>query len=204
VTTDSQQTNEMPDWVIPAIVVAVAVFLLVAAGVLYALTRSSAEPETLAAEFEVYTACLRANGADVPLVEVRGDEGFAIIFDDEFLDGGFDPALLGPAIDACNDVVPEDVAFLTGLAGGFDVGFLDGIFGGDMFGEEFFGHGPEHGRGIFGHEGSPREGFDLDRVPDLERGFLPEELCAALEMGDLPPEFPGLKRLADLCDSIGA
>jgi hypothetical protein len=39
---------------------------------------------------------------------------------------------------------------------------------------------------------------------DLERGFTPEELCAALEMGDLPPEFPGLERLAELCDSIGA
>jgi hypothetical protein len=200
VTTDSPQTNEMPDWVIPAIVVAVAVFLLVAVGVGYALTRSSAEPETLAEEFEAYTACLRDNGADVPLVEVRGDEGFAIIFDDEFLDGGFDLALLGPAIDACDDVVPEELAFLTGLAEGFDVGFLDGLFGDGMFGEEPFRHGP----GGFGHEGRPGGDFDLDEMLDLERGFTPEALCAALEMGDLPPEFPGLERLAELCDSIGA
>jgi hypothetical protein len=200
VTTRNQQTDEMPDWVIPAIVVAVAVFLLVAAGAVYALTRSSAEPETLAEEFEAYTACLRANGADVPLVEVQGDEGFAVIFDDEFLDGGFDPASLRPAMDACSDVVPQDLAFLAGIAGGIDVGFLDGLIGGGMFGEEFFGHGP----GIFGHEGSPGGDLDLERVPDSEHGFLPEDLCAALEMGDLPPDFPGLEDLAELCDSIGA
>lgn len=199
-TTGSQQTNEMPDWVIPAIVVGVAVFLLVVAGAVYALTRSSEEPETLAEEFEAYTACLRANGADVPLVEVQGDEGFVIIFDDEFLDGGFDPASLGPAIDACSDVVPQDLAFLMGLADGFDVGFLDGLIGGGMFGEESFGHGP----GFFGHEGSPGGDLDLERVPDSEHGFLPEDLCAALEMGDLPPDFPGLEDLAELCDSIGA
>lgn len=203
-TTGSQQTNEMPDWVIPAIVVGVAVFLLVVAGAVYALTRSSEEPETLAEEFEAYTACLRANGADVPLVEVQGDEGFVVIFDDEFLDGGFDPASLGPAIDACSDVVPQDLAFLMGLAGGFDVGFLDGLIGGGMFGEESFGHGPGHGPGFFGHEGNPGGDLDLERVPDSEHGFLPEDVCAALEMGDLPPDFPGLEDLAELCDSIGA
>ena len=191
-TTGNQQTNEMPDWVIPAIVVAVAVFLLVAAGAVYALTRSSAEPETLAEEFEAYTACLRANGADVPLVEVQGDEGFAVIFDDEFLDGGFDPASLRPAMDACSEVVPQDLAFLAGIAGGIDVGFLDGLIGGGMFGEEFFGHGP----GIFGHEGSPGGDLYRERVPDSEHGFLPEDLCAALDLGDLPPDFPGLEDLA--------
>ena len=192
------QTDDRPDWLVPVVVVAVALLLLIAVGVAYALTRSGGEPETFTEELEAYTVCLRDHGANVPIVEDRGDEGFAIVFDGAFLDEGFDPSAVGAAIDECDELVPADLAFLSGLAGGFDTGFLDGLIDGGMLGDELFGHEPGFGEG--------RDG-DLPwgpGPPHFEPGFVPEELCDALEEGGLPSDLPGLERLAELCEEIGA
>lgn len=203
-TSDDHRAEHRPDWLIPALIVGVAVLVLVAVGVIVAVTRSPSEPETLPEQLEVYTACLRSNGANVPLVEARDDGGVAIVLDGRLFDGDFDLTRLGDAVAACDEEAPEQLGFLSSLVGGFDLGALIG--GLDLGTLEdldlgFLGDENEDGVGRFDHRGPG--GFGFGRGFDLGERRTPEELCEALADGALPPDLPGTDRLREACEATG-
>lgn len=203
-TNDDHGVEHRPDWLIPAIIVGVAVLVLVAVGIIVAVSRSSSEPETLPEQLEAYTTCLRSNGATVPLVEARDDGGVAIVLDGGLFDGEFDLASLGEAVAACDEEAPEQLGFLSSLVGGFDLGALVG--GWDLDGLEELDFGflrdeIEGGAGRFDHR-EPGAGFSPGR--GCEGRLDPEALCDALADGALPPDLPGTDRLREACEAIGA
>ena len=96
------------DWLVPAVLVGLALGLLVVIGIVLAV---SAEPRSeapaLIKELDTYTACLVGHGADVPRVEVGRNGGFAVIVPGSLVDGEFDEAGWRRAADACADAAPD-------------------------------------------------------------------------------------------------
>lgn len=116
------------DWLLPAVLVLVSVLLItVVVGVVYALRSTTGEDDSLAGEMEIWTRCLRSEGAGVPLVESLDGGGFRLTFDDAVLDGEHNPDEFLVAFDQCLDDAPESVQKvativdgLSSLAGGGD------------------------------------------------------------------------------------
>lgn len=209
-TSDDHQAEHRPDWLIPAIMVGVAVLVLVAIGIIVAVTRSSSEPETLPEQLAAYTACLRSHDANVPLVETRGDGGVAIVLDARFVEGDFDLAVLGDAVVACDEEAPEQLGFLSSLAGGLDLDVLGGF---DLGALEEFDLGALKGLGFGGLDdldfgsiedgGEDGFGFGHGKGFSFDERLTPGEICDALADGALPPDLPGLDRLRHACEVTG-
>jgi len=105
------------DWAVPAVLVALAVGLFLAFGLLLAVAaedRPQAPP--LVRELDSYTECLVDHGADVPRVEVGRDGGFTISIPSSLVEGEFDESALRHAADRCAGAAPE---ILGGMSGGF-------------------------------------------------------------------------------------
>ncbi|MCL1598312.1 MAG: hypothetical protein M3094_03950, partial [Actinomycetia bacterium] len=159
------------DWLVPAILVGVAIVaVLVVVGVAASVS-GSGEDETMAQELETWSRCLRTQGAPVPLVESLRDGGFRVTFDATVLDGAAEIATASAAFDACRGDAPDLVRefadrldMFGGFASGRDLfGFLPGD---DSFG---FEHGPLYG------DSGPFDGVEPG-VRDLDELTL-DELC---------------------------
>jgi len=211
-TSDDREGNTAPDWLIPAILVGIAVLLLLAVAIGVVVAREASEPETLPEQLEAYTECLRSNGATVPLVEARGDGGVAIVFDGSLFEEGFELSSIFDAAEACESDMPSDFGIPTELLGGLDLGILDGFDLGAI--------GDLSGSGLFGSEFFEKDFFEKDFFEkDLEggphatdglrfgQGFedaLPlDELCGVFEEG-IPPDLPGFEDLREVCDLTDA
>jgi len=143
--------HEQPDWLIPAILVAVAGVVVFALIVIFAVRSTSSDEATLAGQMEVWTRCLRSEGAPVPLVEAVGDGGFRVTFDDVVMDAHMDPDVYKAAFDQCLDVAPDGIQTLAGVVDGLkslpfgssDMGWLSSLLfelgGSRMFGDSDMG-----------------------------------------------------------------
>lgn len=128
-------TSENPDWLVPAVLVATLVIVALFSGIFASVRGAGLEDDTLAGEFERWSTCLRSEGANVPLVEAVNDGGFRVTIDGSFFEEGLDHDALGPAMDACEEEVPEKIrSVLTVLDSIPDLPFLD--MGTDVF-EDF-------------------------------------------------------------------
>jgi hypothetical protein len=182
----SKMTDVKPaedrDWIVPGVLVGVIVILAVIVVVALATQTSDADDDTIAGQLETWTSCLRAEGANVPLVETLRGGGFRITVDGSFVEEGIDEATLRPALDACEEKAPEGVQRMMTLIDGFSE-FPFGSF--EMF-EEFEGFERFGGFDDFEVPGDSRE----PRVPrisrELERFDL-AEICEMIDSGDIDP-----------------
>ncbi len=189
------------DWVIPAVLVGIAVAIGAVVAVLLAVNSAPAREPTAADEFEAWSRCLRAQGAPVPLVEALRDGGFRLTFDAETLDGDVDPDRVASAFDTCADVAPDVVEGLVGLldvfggapfsGGGHAGGPFPWFMWGDPMWEDW-----EDGGSMWEDPGPPWEGDGL--LPDLDEVEL-EELCGRV-LDRLDMELPVPPRLRRACE----
>ena len=128
----SDRRTPPADWVVPAIIVGVGVGVLFVIGLVFALTADDrVEASGLVYELEVYTTCLSDHGANVPVVEARGDGGFSVTVPGSLVDGEVDTNAWREAHDLCSDVAPDLFGgLLGGLSGGLLGGLMDGFPGG--------------------------------------------------------------------------
>ena len=128
----SDRRTVQADWVVPAILVGVGVGMLLVFGLVIALTADDrAEASGPVHELDVYTSCLAAHGANVPIVEARRDGGFSVTVPGSLVDGEIDTAVWREAHDLCSDVAPD---LFGGLLGGLFDGLWRGLPGGVMDG----------------------------------------------------------------------
>lgn len=120
------------DWHIPAILVAVIVMLGLIGAVIVGVRALGSDDDSVAAQLERWSSCLRSEGANVPLVESLRDGGFRVTVDGSLVHGGLDKDSLGPALDECEDQAPETVRNLMNIINGFTSLPIDG-FGPGMF-----------------------------------------------------------------------
>jgi len=141
------RTNgEYPDWLIPAILVAIGGVVVIALIAIAVVRSTSTAEPTLAGQMEVWTRCLRSEGAPVPLVEAVGDGGFRVTFDDVVMDAEMDPDVYKAAFDQCLDVAPDGIQTLAGVVDGLkslpfgssDMGWLSSLLF-DLGGPRMFG-----------------------------------------------------------------
>ena len=124
----TEHRSELADWVVPAILVGVAVALVIVFTVVFIVTGADrSEPEGLAEQLDAYTRCLNDHGADVPRVEARRDGGFSIPVSGSMIENGFDPAAWFEAHGACGEVAPD---LFGGIFGVLTDGMLGGVAGG--------------------------------------------------------------------------
>lgn len=125
----NERRTTQADWAVPAILAGVGVVFLLVIGLVIALTAADrAKASGLAQELEVYTSCLAAHGANVPLVETRRDGGFSVTVPGSLVDGEIDTTAWRDAHDQCSDVSPDLFGGLSGgLLGGFPGGLMDGF-----------------------------------------------------------------------------
>ncbi len=143
--------SEYPDWLIPAILLAVGGVVAIALIAIVAVRSTSTAEPTLAVQMEVWTRCLRSEGAPVPLVEAVGDGGFRVTFDDVVVGAQMDSDVYKAAFDQCLDVAPDGIQTLVGVVdglkslpfGGSDMGWLGSLLfelgGSRMFGDSDMG-----------------------------------------------------------------
>lgn len=170
---------EDQDWFVPAVLVAVIGVLGLIIVIVLAAQASDAEEESIAGQFERWTSCLRAEGANVPLVETIRGGGFRVTVDGSLVEEGIDEAALGPALEACEEESPEGVQQLMSLIDGFSHGPFE------MFGEfemlEKFGEFEDF---------EEFDDFSGPRRPRVEREIEQMELaeiCERIESGDIDP-----------------
>lgn len=172
--TNGNQKSGTPDWLLPLVLIVIALLTGLAGWGIYEVTQSGdADDASLARQLELYTACLNDHGANVPLVETRSDGGFAIIVPGSLLDHAFDPEQLQTALQECQPLQPNPLEFLSGL---------EGV---DLSGLEFLSGNDDRGGGRF--DVAPRE---------------LRELCERLERGDIPDD--ARRRLREACELIDA
>lgn len=135
------------DWLVPAIVVAAVVLVGLIIVIIFAAQSGNDRDDTIAGQLEQWSSCLRAEGANVPLVEALRDGGFRITVDGSLVDDGIDMEALGPAIESCEDEAPEAVQRLMDLVGGLS-SMSFGDFGGfsDFSNFEDSAFGPSRNR----------------------------------------------------------
>jgi hypothetical protein len=133
------ETPEQQDWVIPAVLVGVIVALGLIVVLVLAVRAASSEDGSLPGQLEKWSACLRSEGANVPLVETLRDGGFRVTVDGSLVERGLDLEVLSPALDRCQDDAPESVQRIVALLSGLsDSPFRD--LGSELFeSEEAYG-----------------------------------------------------------------
>ncbi len=123
-------TSESQDWHVPAMLVAIIVMLGLVAAIVFAVRATGGEDDSVAAQIERWSSCLRSEGANVPLVEALRDGGFRVTVDGSLVEDGIDRGALGTAMEKCEDQAPDAVrrvmSLLDGLSdfplGNFDPG----------------------------------------------------------------------------------
>jgi hypothetical protein len=110
---------EDTDWFLPAVLVAIAGTLVLIAAIAFGIQSDNGDGSPAEAQLELWSSCLRSEGANVPLAEVLRGGGFRITVDGSLVEEGIDWGTLGPALDECEDQAPEEVlsmmAFVEGL-----------------------------------------------------------------------------------------
>jgi len=185
----SKMTDVKPvedrDWIVPGVLVGVIVILAVIAVATLATQTSDAEDDAIAGQLETWTSCLRGEGANVPLVETLRGGGFRITVDGSLVEEGIDEATLGPALEACEEKVPEGVQRMMTLIDGFSespFGSFEMLEEFDMF-EGFERFGGFDGFEVPNDLGGPR----VPRIErELERLDL-AEICGLIDDGDIDP-----------------
>jgi len=189
------------DWVLPLFGVLVALLVFVVIGLLVAAARSDTAEDSFAGQVEVYTNCLRDNGANVPQVEALGDGGFRITVEGPVLQQRGDLESLREAHDVCEALTPDLELLLAQLG----PELLLGLSEFDGFEERFTPPDDEFFHGRSPHHRFPGDRFHGDRF----RGFGPggfdldlEEACELLESGELPDSGPRIERLREVCAGL--
>ncbi len=184
--------SQSRDWVVPAILAGVALFVVSVVAIAIVYASSSDQDETAVQELETWSRCLRSEGAPVPLVESLRDGGFRVTFDAAVLDGDVDFDSLPAALDACRDEAPERFREMIDRFGMFgDMAGPGGLFG---FGSDFMDGGPGH----FGGDGGFFDGT-VPVIPNFDEmgsGALCERVLDRIESG--LPVPPRLRRVCDL------
>jgi hypothetical protein len=177
----SENESGSPDWLLPGVLIVVALLIGLAGWGIYEVTQgSAAEDPSLARRLERYTACLSDHGANVPLVEARSDGGFAVIVPGSLLEHDVDLERWAVARDECRGLQPNPLELLFG-AGGLDVGLISSLLGG---GFDEGGPGPGRRRPPLGPHGTDIGEFceraeHEDRIDDIERQAL-HQVCELL------------------------
>ncbi len=100
---------ENRDWFVPAILVAIVLVLAVIIGVVVGIRATGRDDDSVAAQLERWSSCLRSEGANVPLVESLRGGGFRVTVDGSLIDEGLDRESLGPALDSCKGEAPDGI-----------------------------------------------------------------------------------------------
>jgi hypothetical protein len=163
---------ESQDWFLPAVLVALAGSLVLIAGIAYGVQSNAVDTDSAAGQLEQWTSCLRSEGANVPQVETLPNGGLRVTVDGSLVDEGINWETLDPALDACEDLAPEEMRSIMGLIEGFSE-FPHAEF--EMF-----------------------EFGEIDEA-DVEREFRDlSEICERIEQGEIDPaEVP--RRLRRAC-----
>jgi hypothetical protein len=183
---ESDTRSGAPDWLLPAVLIVVALLVGLAGWGIYEVTREPEDP-SLAHQLELYTACLSDHGANVPLVETRSDGGFVVIVPGSLLEHDVDLEQWAVARDECRALEPNPLELLFD-AGGLDIGSLSPLLIPGLLDGGFDEGGPWQ---RFGDRRSPigPPGADIrelceraaheDRIDDIERRAL-REVCELL------------------------
>ncbi len=167
--------SSTPSWVVPALLIAAAVFVGVVGWLVWNASSDGAEDEGLIPRLEAYTSCLSDEGANVPVIEARGDGGFAIVVPGALLDHDVDVQRFFKAAQACRDLAPDAIATLFG-SGDLDLGPL---------------------LGLLGQAGA----FDPGARVDPARGAELRRLCEQVARGGIDDPV-AVRRLEALCDQL--
>jgi hypothetical protein len=165
---------EGTDWFLPAVLVAIAGTLVLIAAIAFGIQSDNGDGSPAEAQLELWSSCLRSEGANVPLAEVLDGGGFRITLDGSLVEEGIDWETLGPALDECEDQAPEEVlsmmVFVEGLVESLDEDI-------EMF-EDF------HDSELFGfmrrHGGPPFQG----EIDEMELS----QICEQIERGGIEPD----------------
>lgn len=176
------ESGGAPDWLLPVVLIVVALLVGLAGWGIYEVTRGSeAEDPSLAGQLELYTSCLNDHGANVPLVETRSDGGFVVIVPGSLLEHDVDLEQWAAARDECRPLEPNPLELLFG-AGGLDIGSLSSLLIPGLLDGGFDEDGP---RQRFRDRRSPigPPGTNIrelcERADDIERRAL-REVCELL------------------------
>jgi hypothetical protein len=123
----NDERHDPRDWVIPAVLVGIAVIGLFVVGLAFAAAkeqRSDTPPIIL--DLATYTDCLIDHGADVPRITLGPDGGFAVVVSGSLVAGEVDPEVWIAAGDECSSLAPD---LYSGLVGGWLGGWLGGASG---------------------------------------------------------------------------
>ena len=179
---NENQSTGTPDWLLPTVLIVVALLAGLAGWGIFEATRGSdAEDASVARQLELYTACLSDHGANVPLVETRSDGGFAIIVPGSLLEGEIDLEQWKAASEECQELEPDPLQLLAGLEE-VDLSDLGSLFG----------TGLNDGRS----DKRPQIGPRVD-PNDLRR------LCSQLEHRDVPQDIDR-RELREICELFDA
>lgn len=110
---------ESKDWFLPAVLVAIAGSLLMIAAIVFGVQSNDVGEDSTVGQLEQWAACLRSEGANVPHVETVPGGGFQITVDGTLVDEGINWGTLGPALDACDELAPEELRSMMPFIGGF-------------------------------------------------------------------------------------
>lgn len=111
----NDRRSGLDDWVVPAVLVALAPALFIAIALAVAVAAEDrAKAPVVIQDLDAYTACLVENGANVPRIEVKPSGGFTVIVPGSLVDGGFDSAAWEQAADLCAEVAPGLFGALLG------------------------------------------------------------------------------------------
>ena len=113
------------DWLVPAVLVGLALGMLVVIAIALAVSvEQRSEAPALIQELDTYTACLDGHGADVPRVKVGRNGGFAVVVSPSLVHGDVDESNWLEAVDACADVAPD---LFGSVLGPFSLNWFEGI-----------------------------------------------------------------------------
>ena len=179
-------TSENQDWHVPAILVAIIVTLGLIVAIVVGVRAAGSDDDSVAAQLERWSSCLRSEGANVPLVESLRDGGFRITVDGSLVEDGIDGDALGRAIAECEEKAPDSVRRVMSLLSGFsDLPFGD-------FGSGMFGLDEARGLPFFSFDEAP--GYRDQWPRDLSQ--ICERIVAeGVDRADIPP------RMRRLCNS---
>ena len=134
-------TSDDRDWLVPAVLVAIIVAIGLIVAIFLGVRAAGGDDDSVAGQLERWTSCLRAEGANVPLVEPLRDGGFRVTVDGSLVESGINWDALRPALVKCENQAPDGVREITTILGGLsEIPF--GGFGSDLFGSGLFGFDP--------------------------------------------------------------
>ncbi len=211
----NDQRSGSADWVVPAVLVALALAPVIAIALAVVVAAEDrAEAPMLIQDLDIYTACLVENGAaasrdlsvvkllvengaDVPRIKAGPGGGFTVIVPESLVDGGFDSAAWQQAADQCAEVAPD---LFDALLGEFSGDWLEVAPG--EFLEDFSLFDSFADTEVF--DAAPWRRLTQSHSRD-RRGLPPVEWmrrCALLEDGEIESSRPRIDVLRRQCERL--